>query len=171
MATRRSLIIKAAREALERAGATRLPIDVRRVAEIHGIDVREEANGGEISGFLLRKDGKSIIGVNNSHSPNRRRFTIAHELGHYFLHQFEGLHLDKTFHRSGLSSLGISTEEIEANAFAAELLMPDHLVRKAVAGFEGDLISDSGIEQLAESFQVSSQAMSIRLANLGFISL
>ena len=171
MAIRRSIIIKAAREALERAGATRLPIDVKQVAQAHEIEVREETNGGDISGFLMRKGNQSVIGVNASHHPNRQRFTIAHELGHYFLHQFEGVHLDKTFHRSGLSSLGISTEEIEANAFAAELLMPDHLVRRAVASFEGDLVSDSGIDKLAESFEVSAQAMSIRLANLGFISL
>ncbi|MGH3265723.1 MAG: ImmA/IrrE family metallo-endopeptidase [Trebonia sp.] len=63
----------------------------------------------------------------------RRRFTIAHELGHYFLHVSETLHVDRAAHfrlRSQLSSEGIDVTEIQANRFAASLMMPDEMILK-----------------------------------------
>ncbi len=133
--------------------------------------MRLEEGGGDVSGFLLRKGGKPIIGVNATQHLNRQRFTIAHELGHFFLHEFDGIHLDKTFHRNGISSLGVSSQEIEANTFAAELLMPDYMVKRELLAIRGDLITDDAVSQLANHFGVSTQAMGIRLSNLGYVAL
>ena len=71
--------------------------------------------------------GEPPTGVNSLHAPVRQRFTIAHELGHAVLHAREGIHLDQAFRlrfRDQTSAMAIDPEEIDANSFAAELLMP-----------------------------------------------
>src|SRR3954470_4270018 len=74
------------------------------------------------------KQGRYIIGINSSHPETRKRFTIAHEMGHLVLHQLDQVHVDKQFLvklRDDISSQAIDPHEIEANAFAAALLMPE----------------------------------------------
>ena len=140
----------------------------------------EEADD-DLSGFLLQDGGNAIIGVNANHHDNRQRFTIAHEIGHFVLHAREKLHVDRRDralqlkHRDELSSAGIIVEEKEANLFAAELLMPARFLEKDVAELEPtDLLdegSSSALSQLAERYGVSQQALTFRLANLGYIEI
>jgi Zn-dependent peptidase ImmA (M78 family) len=107
----------------------------------------------------------SIHGKRN----RRQRFTIAHELGHFFLHSRDE-HVTKApmvMLRSGASSTGLISEEIQANQFAAELLMPREAVGLLVE--EYDIIDDDVIDSLACNFEVSPQAMAIRLGKLGYI--
>jgi Zn-dependent peptidase ImmA (M78 family) len=92
------------------------------------------------------------------------------------LHQYRVPHADRTLKlRDAQSSQGSAFEEIEANQFAAELLMPRDLVLKALGGqvieYEPDASSDSGsfkqlVKDLAKRFRVSEQAMTIRLSSL-----
>lgn len=116
-----------------------------------------------IFGVFFKKDGKLLLGVNEKEAENRRRFTIAHEIGHYVLHPSSLLHYDRpdVVHFRAKNILG--PEEREANYFAAELFMPEELLRKCIV-----VGIDSGPE-LAERFKVSVEAMGYRLANLGFI--
>jgi Zn-dependent peptidase ImmA (M78 family) len=68
-----------------------------------------------------------VIGVNPAHHLNRQRFTIAHELGHYFLHEGLEEHVDQNFRvewRNADTSRAVNWQKIQANRFAAELLMP-----------------------------------------------
>ncbi len=114
--------------------------------------------------------------VNSGHAPVRQRFTIAHELGHLLLHRYSQLHADAGFKvrfRDENSSLGSIREEIEANQFAAELLMPEPLlVRHLVAiGFDytGEEMTDpqkEKLRKLASDFEVSQQSLQFRIANL-----
>ena len=137
------------------------PIQVVPIANKMGINVYAVYDWKQqsISGMIRKhkKDGGDsgyAIYVNADHSTNRRRFTIAHELGHYVLHKNligDGL-LDDALYRSGLSNL----IESEANRFAADILMPKAMVRAAIA-------KEDSIERLAEQFEVSPQAMAIRL--------
>ena len=78
-----------------RAGSG-VPVDVDSVAQSYGIEIRKDDVSDKLSGFLVRstKGGNPIIGVNCKHHPNRQRFTIAHELGHYLLHEGEVVHFD-----------------------------------------------------------------------------
>jgi Zn-dependent peptidase ImmA (M78 family) len=78
------------------------------------------------------KDGTGVIGVNNNHHRNRQRFTIAHEIAHYRLHHVGKVFNDATpvFFRDTTSAAGQSPQEIVANAFAAELLMPENKLRE-----------------------------------------
>ncbi len=148
-------------------------VDVEKIARNLNIQIKLE-DLKDVSGLIYRDGMQVIIGVNSHHGENRQRFTIAHELGHFFLHSQNPLFIDKnTDHsfsiklRNHVSSEAVSLEEIEANAFAAELLMPTHLIAEAVKHVNTDDL-DEIIEQLAAQFKVSNQAMTIRLSNLGF---
>src|SRR5262249_6216347 len=125
-----------------------------------------------VSGALIRKGKDSvIIGVNSAHHSNRQRFTIAHEIGHYALHKGCKLHVDQDFRinwRADNSSTRNSHEEVEANRFAAELLMPVFLIARDLLRF--DDVDDDTVRWLSRRYKVSSQAMQIRLTNLGYIA-
>lgn len=150
------------------------PIDVERLANSLGIHVVERADlsiqGTEVSGLLLRANGRSICVVNSDHHRNRQRFTIAHEIGHWHLHPVKGEYVDFAVHRRDpQSSEGTNREEIEANAFAAELLMPEALVRRELPYPLNVAEDEETIRRVARRFRVSPQAMTHRLTNLDLV--
>jgi Zn-dependent peptidase ImmA (M78 family) len=172
--------IRAAREhaerLLERFRITKPPVDVGKVAK--GLDLRiiEQYLGDDVSGLLVTAPAGSYIVVPKD-KPNgrRKRFTIAHEIGHYALgHQFvagEHVHVDRghrTSMRSARSSAGDDPKEIEANQFAANLLMPASMVENAAAQL-GEPLYDHDVSELANMFEVSEQAMTIRLQTLSLL--
>lgn len=171
MAVRYALVRRKAAELLALGKVTSAPVDVEQLAtQVLGATVKRAPFDGKLSGLVHRgRDGRAVIGVNDSHVPVRQRFTIAHELGHLLLHAQEDLHVDEgIWLRNERSSSAEDEREIEANQFAAELLMPAELIREAVAGRELDLANDDDpmLKALAEMFQVSRQALSIRLSRL-----
>ena len=113
---------RAKRAAAELAGrVTALPIDVEAIAKEKGVDITRTTFGkfaSEISGLCALEDGK--IYVNKDDTPIRQRYTIAHELGHWVLHQNENYTVLPRF----LDSPEIPVEQ-EANCFAEHLLIPD----------------------------------------------
>lgn len=150
----------------------RLPIDVEAVAEARGVKVRRVPLEEGVSGMLVLREGRALIAVNEEHHINRQRFTIAHELGHLKLHSGEAtVFIDdqsrKTFYRDPVASEGVDEKEIEANAFAAELLMPERDVLRALDGEFLDPADEERVRALAHDFGVSPQAMSVRLSTLG----
>lgn len=150
-------------------GVTRPATPMVKIAEGEGLRIQREEFEDDWSGFLLRGTDKAIIGVNAKHSPNRQRFTIAHELAHFLLHEGERLHVDKSFKinfRDVNSSLGTGVEEIESNTFAAWLLMPEHFLLTDVREEHLDINDQSAVGELAKRYQVSAQAMTFRLMNL-----
>jgi Zn-dependent peptidase ImmA (M78 family) len=112
--------------------------------------------------------------VNSSQHENRQRFTIAHELGHYLLHKGTKLHFDEDFridYRDATSSDATKREEVEANGFAAALLMPERILMRDWRRLEpNDKEIPETIRALAKRYRVSHKAMELRLVNLGFIS-
>jgi Zn-dependent peptidase ImmA (M78 family) len=124
----------------------------------------------EISGAIVRKDGRVVIAVNPAHHINRQRFTIAHELGHYFLHEGLEEHVDENFRvawRNADSSKAINWVEIQANRFAAELLMPTSFLQSDLDAL--DRIDKRTVALLATKYVVSPEAMKIRLSQLGIL--
>lgn len=163
---------------LERFNVSTPPIQIKSIAEKFHINVTTHNLSDDVSGILIIKGKTVMIGYNPNHSRLRQRFTIAHELGHYVLnHQRDGLFVDKinkpkndfaVFFRNNESSTGEYQQEVEANAFAAELLMPEHIVIEKVEQYGLDL-SDENEETiifLANLFEVSKQAMSFRIGNI-----
>jgi len=158
----------------------RAPVKVQVLAEQLSIRVVEMALDENTSGMLVRKGDAVTIAVNESHHRNRKRFTIAHELGHHQLHLSarsgsEAYFIDRLVVklRDERASEGTQQEEVEANAFAAALLMPEQLLRRALPGMPAVAnawdLSEDRVRQLARQFGVSQQAMSFRLLNLGII--
>lgn len=153
-----------------------VPVDVNFLAKQESIFIREEALEDNVSGMLVIKDEQSIIVVNANHHPNRQRFTIAHELGHYFLHRkLSSVFFDESllFFRDEKSAQGTKFQEIEANTFAAELLMPEKVLREKLSQEPLDALDDveqSAFGELAAELQVSCQALTIRLTRLGLIT-
>jgi Zn-dependent peptidase ImmA (M78 family) len=82
----------------------------------------------KFAGCLWRNDEEWTIMLNTKQNPRRKLFTIAHELGHYFLHR----QLKNQFTCDISSTTPSNDIEREANAFAAELLMPAHQIRQYV---------------------------------------
>lgn len=147
------------------------PVPVEKIARLKGAELRFKGVEG-MSGVLIQEDGKVIIGVNALDPPTRQRFTIAHELGHLELHAGKEIHLDKLkLMRDGKSSQAVSRSEIEANAFAAELLMPQVFLKEDLKANAGvDYGDDDFLRKLAKRYDVSLQAMLFRLVNLGFVN-
>jgi len=143
-----------------RALQTHVPVDVIRIAREFGLKVWTREMPADKSGMIKRDQnhggpsGYSII-VNKEQAIVRQRFTVAHEIAHYLLHIDkigDGLE-DDALYRSGLSTI----EEVQANKLAAKILMPFHLLEREMnAGIRT-------VAELAKRFEVSPQAMSIRL--------
>lgn len=115
-----------------------------------------------ISGLIQPDEGGNfVIKVNRFESKERQRFTIAHEIAHYLLHRDRinsGI-VDSVLYRSKLSS----KIEAEANKLAADIVMPNDAVF-AVMNQLSRPISEDAISDLATNFEVSKQAMAIRVS-------
>lgn len=137
------------------------PVQMVPLAEAIGLRVYKRKDWpNNISGRIFRDEevgGVSgyAIEVNADHHPNRRRFTIAHEIAHFVLHTNRiGDELyDDGLYRSGLSNV----LERQANKFAQRILMPDYLIQQAIGQY------GSNPEVLAREFHVSEDAMRLRL--------
>jgi Zn-dependent peptidase ImmA (M78 family) len=83
------------------------------------------------------------------------------------LHEFDDVHVDKSFRfRSSISAKAVDIEEIEANTFAAWILIPERMLLSDIKGSGVDLQDDDRIRELAEIYKVIQQSMSFRLLNL-----
>lgn len=180
-----SALLEARQEARQRAITTleRHPsavkngfISVHDLAEMEGIKVLEEDfEDGTVAGFIQIKTslGSPVIVVNKDNPPERQRFTIAHELGHYFLHANQSVHIDDrdtaelVLYRDKQSSEATHIREIQANQYAAELLMPSAMIDGDVSELRKINLGMSEIVvKLAEQYKVSQSAMTIRLSKI-----
>lgn len=143
------------------------PVKVVAIATALGLPVFSVATWrNEISG-MIRRDSKNgggsgyAIYVNAQHPRVRRRFTIAHEIAHFILHRNmigDGIAEDAMLRAAGFSTL----VEQQANAMAANILMPWHLLEPEMSQ------PGATIETLASLFEVSKDAMSIRILGVSY---
>lgn len=143
-----------------------VPVNVELLAKSLGIEVIHSSMSDEVSGMIEHVgDNRYRIVVNDNHPATRKRFTIAHELGHYFRHRHligDGISDDKLYRSSELGAYRNTAigrrQETEANQFAATILMP----KSALEQF----VSESGINDpavIAKKIGVSKQAYCIRM--------
>jgi Zn-dependent peptidase ImmA (M78 family) len=146
------------------------PVKLEKIVKRLGIDLVEKDFDHTMSGAAIIGAAKKIISINKNESPVRKRFTTAHELGHILLHYDQELTVDLKpirLNRDSNSATGESWREVEANYFAASILMPSDLVEKYYTVFTAQYDDDDEVlSRLAKKFAVSVQAMSIRLAKL-----
>ena len=146
-------------------------VRIEEVAVELGLTVLYQALPDDISGMLVSRGSAGVIVVQAKDPEARQRFTIAHEIGHHCLkHQFEpgALHIDRGFTISFRTRFAdVDRREAEANEFAATLLMPARLVRKAVTDLHTKSFNETHIEVMAADFQVSVPNLMLRLMLLG----
>lgn len=143
---------------LRMARINNAPVDIDKVASALKFKVVRYPFPDKLKGRVLIKDGVKVIGVNENHPVTLQRYTIAHELGHYLNghehHEKSFINDDTRFYEPYFQ------QEKEADAFAAEILMPKFLLEKDLAELGLD------IKKLLEKYEVSEQALWIRLTSL-----
>lgn len=146
-------------------GFTTFPVDPFAIAAKEDIlvEAKDPDRKGMSGCIVFNDDGVGIIYATDIRSEGFRRFTVAHELGHYFLegHPEEILKTGPVhFSRAGFVQ-GSSSIEIEADHFASGLLMPTRLTREAL--FRSP-IGLAGVQHLATVAEASLTAAAIRTA-------
>ena len=135
---------KIARKLLKDSKVVEIPVSLQKVLDHvksqQDLDVVKYNFGDKISGMLVSIGDSATIGFNSEHAWVRRRFTIAHELGH--------LYMGHTC--SGTDNAG--NKEVEANQFAAELLIPLAFIKK-------DFAKQRDLDTLGKKYVVSKEAM------------
>jgi hypothetical protein len=151
---------------LREEGITTLPVDPFAIAASRDIEVKAKPDtAGGVSGILLRHgDAFGILYATHLPSEGFQRFSVGHELGHYFL---EG-HIDHVLPRDGVHTsyagfVSADPYELEADQFAAGLLMPSAPFKRALARHDPGL---AVIESLAGLCKTSLTATAIRYAEL-----
>lgn len=133
-------------------------IDISLFAKEIGLNVYSaNFENNNISGYIKYENGEKNIYVNNSQAITRQRFTVAHEIAHYILHE-------DILNQEGGTPLfrggSASPAERQANRLAAALLMPRNKVKELY-------IKNKDIGKMAQLFWVSYDAMANRIASLG----
>jgi len=140
------------------------PLDIEALIKELDIKIEYKDFPDGISG---RFNGNNVIEVNKCHSLTRQRFTLAHELGHY-LKQHEG-----NCHRQSLLTYNSKEqiEESEANLFARSILMPADEIDNFFQEYKDSMQKENFnfIKHLVEKFNVSTDALKVRLITLGFV--
>lgn len=140
------------------------PVRVSRIAAAFDLEMVVAPLPAKISGEIrpvVGNPGRYRITINRFEAENRQRFTAAHELAHYLLHEHQinaGI-TDTVLYRSQLSNL----LEAQANRLAADILMPIELIERYVEDHcsgRFDLVDPA---EMAERFSVSEMAMRFRL--------
>lgn len=135
------------------------PVDVKGLIKELGISLKLK-NLGNKDGYITKIDKTNYqIVINASYSNARQRFTMAHELAHYVLHRNDIQNGESKYRlKSHEDAYHENKEnEIEANRFAASLLMPKDLVQKIYAENNND------VKATADALEVSAQALEIAL--------
>jgi Zn-dependent peptidase ImmA (M78 family) len=139
-----------------------MPVDPAAIAHLMGVKVLRGKLPDDVAGVLLKKPGHDPrIVVQASDLENRRRFTVARELGRFVYlgatpaaDESEYQYVDR---RSTLAHIATDPGEQFANAFAAELLMPESVVKSARKQF------GRALGALGATFGVPQERMSDRL--------
>jgi|SRR5690606_155486 len=136
------------------------PVKVGALAKEFGVVVKKATLKPGISGEIKKENEGFVIRVNRHDVVARQRFTLAHEIAHFLLHQDyigDGLE-DDMLYRSRLSN----PLEMEANSLAAEILMPKHLLDSLKEKYLDIASKDLRLEKMAKELEVSTDALSYR---------
>jgi hypothetical protein len=157
---------KQAEAFLRREGITTLPVDPFAIAASRDIVVKAKPDTAEgVSGMLLRHGNIfGILYATYVPSEGFHRFSVSHELGHYFL---DG-HIDHVLPQDGIHTsragfVSADPYELEADCFAAGLLMPSVPFKREIGRIDPGL---DAIELLSRKCKTSLTATAIRYAEL-----
>jgi Zn-dependent peptidase ImmA (M78 family) len=143
-------------------------VDVVKLASEYDIPVYNKTLEDDRSGFIKYEDGKFSIVANSNQTKQRQRFSIAHELAHFLLHPEEVKKRGMVDRAAALSLT--PEEERRADQLAADILMPEQIVREYVMekGWSGTVLDRETILNIADKFNVSFPMAAIRLRELDY---
>lgn len=125
------------------------------IVEDHGVRIFSTETSDHFDGISAWADGIPVIAVNLKHDSVRRRFTIAHELGHILL-EFKEEQDSKE-------------REKLCHAFAGSFLLPKDVIYSELGSHKRQKIAVLELEKLKEIYGISIQAIMVRIYNLGII--
>jgi len=162
---RRSLAETTAANVLRQSQVTGLWVDPLAIAASKNIMVQAKPDTADgVSGVLVKVgDDFGIMYATYIKSAGFQRFSIAHELGHYFMSGHADALLSDGFHASHAGFISTDPYEQEADYFAAALLMPQRPFRLALDDHEPGLAC---VEALSEACETSLTATAIRYSAL-----
>jgi Zn-dependent peptidase ImmA (M78 family) len=159
-----------ARTLTDRFGLDTPAVDLDKLAGELGVLVVRQPADADVHAMLMRRNARDVVGLNERHPHDGQRYALAHALGHHQIHARRGLILDvaNRYRLGRLASLPTDREEVEANRFAAALLIPEAMVRRMAA--EADFETGQQlVDLLAPRFEVSRAVMGYRLMSLGIV--
>lgn len=137
------------------------PVDVVGIASAIGVDVLYRKDPGWSGALRSSSSGEATIWINEAESMERRRFTVAHLIGHLILHQ-----IGEEF-REGMFSG--SLQETEANRFAVELLAPLWMVEGSLQPWK--FWNRTSIAQLSRAFMVGETVIDVQISRLAGVDV
>lgn len=152
-----------AQSLLKTAGIKSAPVRlneiIKHVPAHHNLIVRgtKEHLPTGVYAMTYRESGMTLIGYNENASVNRQKFSVAHELGHLYMGHLHG--------QSSIDLNSSDNDEIEANQFAASLIMPPSLIKQSIKSGVKD------VEELAKLYEVSTEAMWWQFTKNGLLKL
>lgn len=138
------------------------PVDPEAIAETLGVRVLYADFGAHkemISGLIQFQNDSATILINAAESANRKTFTIAHELGHFMMHKEWAKGPNYVLPRRNGYAVTKPNEEVEADAFAANLLVPKAMLKKYA--------TSASVFELSKIFVVSEAVINNRLKAIG----
>lgn len=110
---------------------------------------------------VIGRGGNAIISVSATSIPQRRRFSVCHELGHWHLHRGETLYCKST----DIGDRDVAhAKEKQANRFAADLLLPPYIVEGMVSAYRD--LTLKAVDDIRSRFRASRSATAIQLVKL-----
>lgn len=161
----------AAREIVSRTNY-RPPLNIAALVRDHGITIIRRKVERSVTGVLVVDSSRVTMLLNGWFPESQRRFSLAHLFGHFVMHQgLSPLFVDFVKPRESKSGSQTQLMEREANEFAAELLMPEKVLRERFSQKRPHVYSSMIVQPLAAQFGVSELAFALRLSQLGLASL
>lgn len=136
-------------------------IDLEAIAMDEGVRVQyKNLNGCEAR--LVGYNDRAIVTIREASDPRRKRFSLAHELGHWNYHRGRSFECRVDDWVEGYNSK--PAEEKEADKYASELLMPTYMFKPMAKEIKRPTFD--GVKELADKFNTSLTATAIRLVNM-----
>jgi len=137
------------------------PVQVGAMARDLGLNVVSATLRSGISGMIKPSEQSFTIKVNRHENNFRQRFTVAHEISHFLLHEplIQNGIVDSVLYRSNVSD----KVEAEANKLAADILMPRNTLRNWLSQHYPQGVSETDLQNVSNYIKVSKVALKIRL--------
>lgn len=147
-------------------GVRRPPVDVARVVEQRGGEVRTVALAPDVPGILYWEGERKVLVVNAKHALERQRLTLARLVGHLEMHPRQAVRVDRGLNVT-VSDPWVGNpetlEDVEADIFAIHLLMPSRLIGPLLRDGRFDFSDDQDLAKTAGRFGVGIGVLCFRL--------